>query len=56
MTSTVRMGELLDNLVRWDLHPERLVTATFPLEEAAEAYATADAAAGGKVGVVWPDD
>ncbi|WP_298988715.1 zinc-binding dehydrogenase [uncultured Pseudokineococcus sp.] len=56
VTSTVRMGELLDNLVRWDLHPERLVTATFPLEEAAEAYRTADAAAGGKVGVVWPDE
>ncbi|WP_298802572.1 zinc-binding dehydrogenase [uncultured Pseudokineococcus sp.] len=56
VTSTVRMGELLDNLVRWDLHPERLVTATFPLEEAAEAYRTADAAAGGKVGVVWQDE
>jgi len=55
VTSTVRMAELLERLVRWDLHPERLVTATFPLEEAAEAYRTADAATGGKVGVVWGD-
>lgn len=55
VTSTVRMGELLHNLVRWDLHPERLVTSTFLLDDAAQAYRTADAGAGGKVGVVWPD-
>ena len=55
VTSTVRMAELLERLVRWDLHPERLVTATFALEDAAEAYRTADAATGGKVGVVWDD-
>lgn len=55
VTSTGRMAELLERLVRWDLHPEQLVTATFALEDAAEAYSTADAATGGKVGVVWPD-
>lgn len=54
VTSTARMGELLTNLDRWGLHPERLVTDTFPLSQAAEAYATADAAQGGKVGIVWP--
>ncbi|WP_380174308.1 zinc-binding dehydrogenase [Kineococcus sp. DHX-1] len=54
VTSTVRMAELLTNLDRWDLHPERLVTDTFPLSQAAEAYQTADAAQGGKVGIVWP--
>ncbi|MFB9378348.1 zinc-binding dehydrogenase [Kineococcus gynurae] len=55
VTSVGRMSELLDNLVRWDLHPERLVSDTYPVEEAAQAYRTADAAAGGKVGIVWPD-
>ncbi|MEJ5914268.1 alcohol dehydrogenase catalytic domain-containing protein [Pseudokineococcus sp. 1T1Z-3] len=56
VTSTVRMGELLAALARWDLHPQRLVTATYPLAEAAAAYADADAGAGGKVGIVWPDE
>ncbi|WP_432548072.1 zinc-dependent alcohol dehydrogenase family protein [Kineococcus sp. SYSU DK004] len=55
VSSTVRMGELLQNLVRWGLHPERVVTHTFPLAEAGEAYRVADSGAGGKVGVVWPD-
>ncbi|WP_369052524.1 zinc-dependent alcohol dehydrogenase family protein [Kineococcus terrestris] len=55
VSSTVRMGELLANLVRWGLHPERVVTHTFGLAEADEAYRVADSGAGGKVGVVWPD-
>ena len=49
------MAELLQNLVRWDLHPERLVTSTYLLDDAAQAYRTADAGAGGKVRVVWRD-
>ncbi len=52
VTSTVRMGELLDNLQRWQLHPERVVTDTFGLDEATEAYRVADAGLGGKVGLV----
>ncbi|MEJ5944025.1 zinc-binding dehydrogenase [Pseudokineococcus basanitobsidens] len=56
VTSTVRMTELLTNLVRWGLHPQDLVTDTFPLEQAAQAYRTADAGAGGKVGITWPDE
>jgi threonine dehydrogenase-like Zn-dependent dehydrogenase len=56
VTSTPRMAELLVNLVRWDLHPQVLVTDTFSIDEAARAYEVADAAAGGKVGVVWPDE
>jgi len=55
VTSTVRMQELLDNLVRWGLHPEKVVSHTFPLEQADEAYRIADAGASGKVGIVWPD-
>ena len=55
VTSTVRMAELLENRDRWGLHPDRVVTATFPLAEAGRAYQVADAGAGGKVGIVWED-
>lgn len=54
VTSTVRMQELLDNLVRWQLHPEQVVSDTFALEQAAQAYELADTGAGGKIGIVWP--
>lgn len=56
VTSTVRMVELLERLDRWGLHPDRVVTATYPLDQAATAYEVADAGAGGKVGIVWDDD
>ncbi len=55
VTSVPHMEDLLEHLVRWDLHPERTVTARFPLAQAGEAYATADAGAGGKVAVVMAD-
>lgn len=55
VSSTVRMAELLDRLDRWGLHPEKVVTETFALEDAGRAYEVADAGAGGKVGIVWPD-
>jgi len=55
VSSTVRMAQLLTNLVRWNLHPEKVVTATYPLEKAGEAYAFADSGVGGKVGIVWED-
>lgn len=52
VTSVGRMEELVERLVRWDLHPERTVTDRFPLAEAAAAYATADGGLGGKVALV----
>ena len=52
VTSIGRMEELVEHLVRWDLHPERVVTDLFPLGEAAEAYALADHGLSGKVGLV----
>ena len=55
VTSTVRMQELLDNLVRWGLHPDRVVSDTFALEQVAAAYERADSGASGKIGIVWPD-
>jgi len=54
VSSTVRMGELLDRLEQWGLHPESVVTNRFALAEAEKAYRVADSAAGGKVGIVWP--
>jgi threonine dehydrogenase-like Zn-dependent dehydrogenase len=51
VTSLGNMEELVELLVRWDLHPEVTVTDRFPLTEAAAAYATADAGAGGKVAI-----
>ncbi len=52
VTSRWRTHELLERLVRWDLHPEVLVTHRFPLERVAEAYAVADSGVAGKVAVV----
>lgn len=56
VSSTVRMAELLRNLARWGLHPEKVVTHTFPLAQGAEAYRVADSGVGGKVGITWPDE
>ena len=52
VTSVPHMADLLEHLVRWNLHPESIVTARFPLAEAGQAYATADAGQGGKVAIV----
>ena len=52
VTSVGRMEELVEQLVRWDLRPERTVTHRFPLAEADEAYRVADEGRSGKVAVV----
>jgi threonine dehydrogenase-like Zn-dependent dehydrogenase len=51
--SVPQMIDLVEHLVRWDLHPDRLVTHRFPLEQAREAYAAFDAGTTGKVAIVW---
>jgi threonine dehydrogenase-like Zn-dependent dehydrogenase len=51
VTSVGHMEELVELLARWDLHPDRTVTDRFPLDEAADAYALADAGTGGKVAI-----
>ena len=48
------MAELLERLDRWGLHPEVVVSDTFALSEAGDAYALADGGTVGKVGIVWP--
>lgn len=52
VTSTWRMARLVDDLARWDLHPEVTVSDSYTLDDAAEAYRTADRGVGGKVAVV----
>ena len=46
------MEELLDRLVRWDLHPEITVTDRFALADVGRAYDVADSGRAGKVAVV----
>ena len=53
VTSLRHMEDLLDRLVRWNVRPERVVTDTFALEDAAEAYRVADGGAAGKVAIVF---
>jgi threonine dehydrogenase-like Zn-dependent dehydrogenase len=52
VTSIWRTEELVERLVRWDVHPELTVTDSFPLTQAAEAYRVADDGRRGKVGLV----
>lgn len=49
VTSIWRMEELVEKLVRWNIHPEALVTHKFTLTDAAAAY---ELMAGGKCGKV----
>jgi threonine dehydrogenase-like Zn-dependent dehydrogenase len=49
VTSTWLMEELVERLVRWNLHPADLITHRFPLTQVAEAY---ELMAGGKCGKV----
>jgi len=53
VTSLVHMEELLARVVRWDLHPEVVVTGRFTLDRAEEAYRYADAGTGGKACIVF---
>src|SRR6185437_6347248 len=48
-----QMLDLVEHLVRWNLHPDRLVTHRFPLDQAREAYELFDAGRTGKVAIVW---
>ena len=56
VTSIWRMEELVERLVRWKLHPDRLITHRFPLERAAEAYALMATGRCGKVAVVFDEE
>lgn len=51
--SVGQMEELVERLARWNLHPEIIVTDTFPLERAKEAYELFDSGLSGKVALVF---
>jgi threonine dehydrogenase-like Zn-dependent dehydrogenase len=51
VTSTWLMEELVERLVRWNLHPEHIVTHRFTLDEASEAYELMASGRCGKVAV-----
>jgi threonine dehydrogenase-like Zn-dependent dehydrogenase len=53
VTSLRHMEDLLEHLVRWQLHPETVVTHRFRLDEADQAYAVADQGGAGKVCIVF---
>jgi threonine dehydrogenase-like Zn-dependent dehydrogenase len=52
VTSLEHMRELVVRLPVWDLHPEVVVSDTFPLAEAETAYQLADAGRSGKIALV----
>ena len=56
VTTIWRMEELVERLVRWDIHPERLITHRFTLGQAADAYALMASGACGKVAVVFDEE
>jgi len=56
VTSTWRMMELVDRLVRWNLHPADLITHRFPLEKVDEAYSLMASGKCGKVAVCFGEE
>ena len=56
VTSTWLMEELVERLVRWDLHPAELVTHRFPLEKVGDAYALMASGQCGKVAVCFDEE
>ena len=56
VTSTWKTEDLVERLVRWNLHPEKLVTHRFALDRVAEAYALAASGKCGKVAVCFDEE
>ena len=56
VTSTWLMEELVERLVRWNLHPAGLITHRFPLDKVAEAYALMASGKCGKVSVCFDEE
>ena len=53
VTSLWKMEELVERLVRWNIHPEDLITHEFSIDQAAEAYRLMAGGECGKVAVVF---
>jgi threonine dehydrogenase-like Zn-dependent dehydrogenase len=48
------MEELVERIVRWNIHPDKLVTDTFALQDADKAFELMAAGKSGKVAIVFP--
>ncbi len=56
VTSIWKMEDLVERLVRWNIHPEILITDRFPLDQADKAYELMNAGACGKVAVCFDEE
>jgi len=56
VTSTWLMDELVERLVRWNLHPADLITHRFALEDVGRAYELMSSGRCGKVAVCFDDE
>jgi threonine dehydrogenase-like Zn-dependent dehydrogenase len=56
VTSTWLMEELVERLVRWNLHPADLVTHRFPLDQVSEAYSLMASGRCGKVAICFDEE
>jgi threonine dehydrogenase-like Zn-dependent dehydrogenase len=56
VTSTWKMEELVEQLVRWNLHPAELITHRFSLDRAPDAYALMASGKCGKVAVCFDEE
>jgi len=56
VTSIWLMEELVERLVRWNIHPEELVTHRFTLDKVSDAYKLMDEGKCGKVAVVFDEE
>lgn len=56
VTSLWRMEDLVERLVRWNVHPEKLVTNRFSLDKAGEAYSLMASGKCGKVAVCFDEE
>ena len=56
VTSIWLMEELVERIVRWNIHPEDLVTHRFTLDKVADAYKLMDEGKCGKVAVVFDEE
>lgn len=56
VTSIWKMEDLVERLVRWNLHPADLITHRFPIEKASEAYSLMASGKCGKVAVCFDEE
>ena len=50
------MEELVERIVRWDIHPEDLITHRFPLDKVSEAYSVMASGKCGKVAIAFDEE